>query len=136
MTSRKENQSAEYKKEDRSINEDETVDVFQLPPRKEVHSKPNRKEEKENTNQQNQQISSAQERETQKNSGEKKNSRIYRREKKKEKTARKWNVYLLRFIVILFILTLIAIPLYYSGVFINDEDLDKVNPIGEEIRFQ
>ncbi len=111
-------------------NSDEEIDVLNLPPRKDVHTKKKpKKTSKQNESTDNHIVEEEKE--------NRKSSRIYRREVKKEKKVRKWNIYLLRFIVVLFLLTLIAIPfLYKEGYFQKNNLQIDSNPIGEEIHFQ
>jgi hypothetical protein len=118
---------SDHKKTD-SETEASTIDILNLPPRKVVHSKKQMKKEKQKKDHQ----------VVQQNEKSEEESRINRRNKKTEKKSRKLNVIVLRSILVLFILTLIAIPLYYKwGLFNEDfqqKPLNNMVPAGEEIQ--
>jgi hypothetical protein len=115
------------------------IDVFNLPPRKEVHSKKKKKKEKKQGKTKT--IVTKDDADLKIDGDiEEGDSRLHRREIKKEKKVQKWNVYIVRTILILFILILIAIPLYYHrlGFFQNEprNQPDEDQSILEEIQFK
>jgi uncharacterized membrane protein YcjF (UPF0283 family) len=125
------NDEASDYNETASQTEASTIDILNLPPRKVVHTnkrKKKEKQEREKVEQNVQQFEKVDDDEE---------TRINRRYKKTEKKHRKLNVIVLRSILVLFILTLIAIPLYYKWGLFNDDfhqkPLNDIIPAGEEI---